>query len=442
MPQRREANPRQRRVIELIGRLRRRTVRGRVVLWLDLRGKRWGGIGKVTLRNPESDGWPARGETTSCDAIAADWVEHYYLAEIEARLKVTRQGGALATVEDAARAYLRKLEQQSSRNVENTTLASRRGHIENHIVPKLGNHLLVTLSHRTVSDWVGSLVVHGHSGRRPAATNTKANILQTLRTIWREHPGSGGREAPWGKIEIKDETEERAAFARKLRGGDRPVRRDQALSRDEVRQLMRAAWDQDQEIWSRPNVSAQSLPYGALAVAVILCSGARITEACWLRWKDFDEERGIIVIPGSKSRAAYAPVPLQDALRPWLAYARRLHTERLGRPPLSTDLIIQNSTGGYRTRPITRHTVGPTISAAFERAGLKAPGRGAHSLRKTFGTLAGAKGLSDIRIKQFLRHATILGGSTDRYVENRGEDITDAERRLMDCLPNPVALKR
>lgn len=438
---RKEMDPSRVSLNDLLNRLRRRTVRGRDILWLDLRGKRWGGLGKLTLRNPEADGWPARGETTICEATATEWIEHYYLTEIESRLKVTRQGGALATVRDAARAYLRKLE-LSSRNLKNSTLANRRGQIENHIIPSLGNQLFVTLSHQTVSDWVNSMVVEDHFGPRPAAVNTKANLLQTLRTIWREHPGSSGREAPWGKIVIKDDADEKAEHSRKLRDGYRPTRNDQALSQNEVRQLMQAAWKQDQDGWNKPHVAAQSIPYGALSIALILCSGARITEACWLRWTDIDEERGIMVIPGSKSHAAYAPVPLQDSLRPWLKYARDLHTSQFGRAPMETDLIIQNKARGYRSKPITRHTVGPTISAAFDRAGLKAPGRGPHSLRKTFGTIAGAKGLSDIRIKQFLRHSIILGGATDRYVENRSENITDAERKLMDCLPSPDDLKR
>ena len=423
---------------KLLTRVRTRTIRGRDVIWLDLRGKKWADLGRLTLRDPAHRRWPGEGETTNDLKIAKRWIRTSYVPMIESRLAARKHGGAMTTVRDAALAYLQEREAQSI-DSEDNTLIMRRGHVHNHIIPHLGDKILADLDQKTVEDWLSDLMVDdGDGGKRPGSRSSKLNVFQTLKAIWRATPALASLPYSFGRIKINGI----AAGTRKvgLRDGQRFELSEQPLDIQEIPRFMRAAWERDKEVWSRPPIAARSLPLSAFASALLMCTGARVTEACWIRWKDVDLAGGTITIPGSKSKAAYAQIPLQNALRPWLAWAKNLHTERLGREPGPEDLLIQNDATGYRTEPAKRSILYTAVARSLEDAGLKIPGRGPHALRKTFATQAALAGLDVPRVKQLLRHATVFGGVTDAYVRDRARHITEKERQIMDSVPSPEQL--
>ena len=440
MPRKEEPEtPEERMLADLLQRIRRRTVRGgREVLWLDLRSRRWAYLGRITLRDPTDDDWPEGGETTDSLKVAEAWLKSHYVGLVGRRLRVARQGGVFATVEDVALTFLESLREELGR--DHNSYIGRRGHIRKHIIPALGSRLLAEMDHDTVRDWVMALEVEDHRGKRPAALETRKGILGTLGAVWEHYSHSHGQAPPWGKIKLGDTAAERAELARQLRDGERPENKEQPLDMDEAAEALTAAWQRDQEVWSSGPAAAVSIPYGSIAMALILCTGARITESTWVRWKDVFPDDGIILIPGAKSHASYAHVPLQGVLRGWLDYARELHTERLGRAPTPEDLILQNDISGYRDEPMSRHTLRPIIDKALKKAGLKIEGRSAHALRKTFSTTAEAQGISPTRVKRLLRHSTVMGGVTDKYVKGLAKNIKPHEREIMAFLPTPESL--
>lgn len=424
----------------LLTRVRTRTIRGRDVIWLDLRGKKWADLGRLTLRDPAHRRWPRQGETTSDLETAEKWIRTSYVPWIQSRIAARKHGGATTTVRDAALAYIQEREAQSIESEDNT-LIMRRGHVHNHIIPHIGDEVLADLTQKTVQGWLNTLMVDdGNGGKRPGSRSSKLNVLQTLKAIWKATPALAHLPYSFGRISINGIP----ASERKvgLRDGERFELSEQPLDIQEIPRFMRSAWKRDKEVWSRPPIAARSLPLSAFASALLMCTGARVTEACWIRWKDVDLASGTITIPGSKSKAAYAQIPLQNALRPWLDWARDLHTERLGREPGPEDLLIQNDATKYRTEPARRLILYTAVARALEDAGLKIPGRGPHALRKTFATQAALAGISVTRVKQLLRHATVFGGVTDAYVRDMARHITEKERQIMDSVPSPEELEK
>lgn len=62
---------------ELYERLRRRTWKGGALWYLDLRPRRFPGLGILVVRDPEARGWPENGETTGSKRDAMRWVDAY-----------------------------------------------------------------------------------------------------------------------------------------------------------------------------------------------------------------------------------------------------------------------------------------------------------------------------------------------------------------------------
>jgi integrase len=151
-------------------------------------------------------------------------------------------------------------------------------------------------------------------------------------------------------------------------------------------------------------------------VAVTLFyAGLRVSEALALRWRDIDFENALIRVPGTKTVASAAPVPLL----PQLAMALREHRERQGtfgfhRITSDAHVFVARTGQVPDRRNVTR-----AVNNASVKAGLVEEGQelvGPHDLRHSCAAYARELGLRREQISRFLRHAnvtvteTIYGG--------------------------------
>jgi integrase len=99
----------------------------------------------------------------------------------------------------------------------------------------------------------------------------------------------------------------------------------------------------------------------------------RRAEAARLLWSEVDLSTGALYVAcGKGGKAAWTVLPPNSvtALQVWQACA-------------STGSLVFPGSDGQAVSP---DTIGQWVRAAFARAGLAAPGRGAHALRRTFAT--------------------------------------------------------
>lgn len=162
--------------------------------------------------------------------------------------------------------------------------------------------------------------------------------------------------------------------------------------------------------------------YGARNMALVrfgLGSGARVSEALSLRWRDVMEE-GIIydVIQIQKrhtkgkrrSRDMDVSPKLKKVLKKWLA----VYTAQFGAPS-KLDFVFRSQVDDHegRSKPITRQHAWDVLKKACRRAGVVGQ-TGTHSLRKTFAQvlLDGSGGNMELT-SYLLGHSDV--GVTRRY---------------------------
>jgi integrase len=179
--------------------------------------------------------------------------------------------------------------------------------------------------------------------------------------------------------------------ARDLERGDRPS----AKRRSEPRYL-----DEKQigallvELGHDFRPVAAAMAYGAL----------RVSEALALRWSDIDFTTAMMSVPGTKSEASAAPVPIIPALAAELrAHRAREATRGFGR--MKTDaLVFQTRTG----RQQDRRDVLRAIYKAGDDADLNPEGVervGCHDLRHSCAGLLFAAGTPLPKVAAVLRHS-------------------------------------
>lgn len=178
---------------------------------------------------------------------------------------------------------------------------------------------------------------------------------------------------------------------RDLEPGDRPSSRRSSepryLDGAEIAALLRELGDEFRPI-------AATMAYAAL----------RVSEALALRWRDVDLEQGVLAVPGTKTEASAAAVPIIPALAAELA-AHRARQARRGLQRLKPDaLVFQTRTG----RPQHRKNVLRAIYAAGTAAGLNGDGLepvGCHDLRHSCAGLLLAAGTPLPKVAAILRHS-------------------------------------
>ncbi len=138
--------------------------------------------------------------------------------------------------------------------------------------------------------------------------------------------------------------------------------------------------------------------------ATCFWAALRISEALELTWADVDFEAETIRVPGTKTEASEASVPLLPAL----ARELRAHRERQAAKGFDrirpTALVFQTLRGNS---PGRRNAL-RALQAAAENAGLVGEDQepvGLHDLRHSLAANSFALGLTDVEVARLLRHA-------------------------------------
>lgn len=148
------------------------------------------------------------------------------------------------------------------------TAEAHRYHLDKHLLPTLGRHLVRTISVEDVAELLTALRATGRSEK------TTSGALATLHSVVRFAIRNGWAvDDPISKL-VADER-------------PRPVRRRQrVLGRDEIKGLL-----------------AASLPRYRPLIATALFTGMRISELLGLTWDDVDLPRGVVHVQAQLSRA-------------------------------------------------------------------------------------------------------------------------------------------
>ena len=431
-------------VSKLRSRLRpRRYENRRVVYYLDLRGDEWGNLGRVVLRKPGTEGWPAKGPTTDDEATARGWVGHEdYLELVHRHRTIARLGPAALTVREGMEKYLDHLKE--TKGEDHPTYRNRATSLLRHTEP-LHSRILGSLSRPVVQDWLDGVRVDKGGEARPPARATKAALFRGLRALWHFHLRSV--EPPFDGALLG--SDERARSIREAIEGGRGLDRfvaNGAYGPDELNRLLVAArWYFRQVIEPSAPLRATTMDSWAEAIVLMAGTSARLMEATRLQWQHIREEEGLLIIPGTKTKAALRAQPLQESLRPWLEHLRETFRSTFDREPGRLDFLIQSDPRQPRSRPVSR-SLGERVGRIQEVAGLKRPQRSAHILRATFISSAHARGIPSERLKHYVGHAQPGKGSswdmTDDYIHFIAGLAQEEDRHVMDHIPHPEEVAR
>ena len=429
---------------ELASRVRRRTYPGgRTVYWLDLRSEEWGGLGRLAVRKPGTPGWPHAGDTTDDPATARDWASHPAYAKLVMRQRTLNEHGAgVLTVREALDEYLAYLKQEKGR--DHATYQNRATSLVRHTSP-IHDRLLGRLNSPLIQAWLDGVRVGQEGDPREPARATKAALLRGLKALWSHH--MGGIPAPFSGVKLGPNDRLLSIRRAVMEGRDlTPFIGKGAYNSDELRRLVVAArWYHREVIEPSPPLRAVTLDHVAEAIVLMTATSARLMEAARLQWQHVHEDEGLIIVPGTKTKAALRALPLQDSLRPWLRHLRSVFVEHYGRPPADLDFLIQSDPRAPRSQPVGRG-LGERIRRIQEVAGLKRPQVSSHILRATFISSAHAQGIGRERLKHYIGHAAAEGeGSwdvTDHYIHFIAGLVQDQDRRIMDHIPCPQEVVR
>lgn len=402
---------------------------------LELRGSRWGDIGRVAVRKPGSDGWPTQGPTTTDKDTAEEWLEDpAYLRWIERRIHVHRHGSSLQTVREAIDAYLERLLEEEGEDF--STYRNRSTSLVRHTEP-VHDSLLVDVDYETMRQLLDNVRVQKSDGSlgRPAV-NTLRSIRAGMTAVWREAVGG---PPPWRGLKLGDERQRKVR--QRIREGEDvwSLLRGGGYNESQVANLVVAGRYRDMHtILPSPALRAVTLPITDAILAFIACTGMRESEARHSQWHDIDWERGIrglLLIRGTKTAAGLRVQPVQDALLPWLNYLRDLYTVTFGREPLGEDYIIQGSPKAYRTAPLGRGMI-ERVSRVQTMAGLKRDQKATNIMRSTWVSNAIRHKLEDRKLKLYVGHGLKGRDVSDVYM-NVEAAVEDADYRIMDHVPSP-----
>lgn len=293
---------------------------------------------------------------------------------------------------------------------DTATVDDDRSRLENHILPVLGDLLLVQIRPRHIRDLVEALKKKKKLGNRRAdgtrvptdeliAPRTVRHIYGTLHAMLAD--AVAAELIPSNPCVLKDELPAKV-------DKDRTWRRTAVFARDEVELIISAP--------------ADAVPEDRRVMYAILFLGAtRFGEAAALTWRDYDaacSPLGKLVIERSYSSKAHEvkptktdnprEMPVHPTLARILAAWKAGGFARLtGREPRPEDLIVPSRRGKHRN---VNHML-RRFHEDLERIGLRA--RRQHDARRTFISIARADGARP----DILRWATHgpTGDITDLY---------------------------
>ncbi len=276
---------------------------------------------------------------------------------------------------------------------------NRRGHLDNHILPALGDTPLHRLTKKLIEDWLASLDLSNQS---------RNHILYTLRIVLRE-----ARDA---RLVAENPLQEPNTFGRQY------VPRD-VFSVAELRHLFPADAKELRRIWFSDDMATMFL--------VLASTGIRSGEVRALRWKHvLWEERALLIEECVKgdgegsvefgtiselkggARIVLLPSRTLEALRRWQSMATYIEPEDLLFPGSTREMPVICSTSRKLFSAIAR------VNAKAVKAGLPklidTTGRNlvAHSLRHTYNTIM-RRQIPEEVLQSLTGHSS--AAMTDRY---------------------------
>ena len=227
-----------------------------------------------------------------------------------------------------------------------------------------------------------------------------------------------------------------AAEERAVSDGHNPVRglkpyrenkRERFLTLEELQRLG-AAIEEAETVgvpWQRPdgkplskhaprpeNQRVTIAPHAAAALRLLIFTGARLREILHLRWSEIDFERGLILLPDSKTGAK--PIILNAPALALLA----------GLPRLGVYVVAGTSAGARDEKP--RSDLKAPWALVTRRAGLE--GLRIHDLRHTFASFGAGHGLGLPIIGKLLGHKQ--AATTERYAHLDSDPLRIAADRI------------
>ena len=163
---------------------------------------------------------------------------------------------------------------------------------------------------------------------------------------------------------------------------------------------------------------------------VLFYGGLRASEALALRWRDVDLDRGVLHVPGTKTDASAADVPMLPVLAETLR-AHRQAQAALGLHRVKPDSLVFQTFYG---KPQSRRNLLRSINVASQNAGLwsEEDGReavGAHDLRHSLAATAFDMKLTLPEVSRLLRHANPNVTATV-YASMAGNAVETLQDRL------------
>lgn len=338
----------------------------------------------------------------------APWTPDTARHEAQRLWGLIRSGTNLVAIREARRdqptvAELceRYLDEHARRHKKPQSLAADERNIANHVLPLIGSRTVLEITRNDVDD-LKRRIADGHTARKsvPISRGGRGGLPVTggtgvaNRTIALLSKMFGLAEQ-WGwRPDHSNPCRNVTRFAEQ--------RNERFLSSAEIESLGRALDEAD----ARRSES----PYATAVIRMLLLTGARLSEIIWLQWRDVDLERGLLLLPDSKT--GRRPVYLNAAAIDILA--------RL--PPVSGNpFVFASSLPGRPIGSIQQIWQRIRKSAQIEDVRL-------HDLRHSFASLAAANGASLPIIGKMLGHSTPL--TTQRYAHLVQDPVRDASEAV------------
>ena len=428
---------------------------------VDRRNDLLGHDGRPVVRDPHDPNWPRRGRTTTDVDEAAAWVASHYAYALWQEMAVRRSNpdASTSTVAAACARYLTSLECEEAtaggsrvRGVPRN-LQSRASKVK-HVVALFGPMLLVGLEAQFVEAQIDAVAVKvsrgGQRSSRPASYGQKRGVFDALMAVWRHQ--FGGAAAPFAGAQFTPNEEEEfeespsaddpVALERQMRESSHKG----ALGPSDVKAAMVGAMSLDNETMTSAQHVGAYLPVTVYLVAVLVGLGVRISEAMRLRWKNFNFDRGYVVViqskrprrPRSKPKPRWRVIPLPLTLWPWLEELRTVQQAPLGKGV--EDYLFRMDRSNATTDLPSKDTAGARLTKALVRAGVKPERYATHWGRATYASWGKHSPLvTGSMLKDFLGHRS-FSGTTEDYVAQILE-LLRPEHRLFIELPSPEAVR-
>ncbi|MBU1431977.1 site-specific integrase, partial [Myxococcota bacterium] len=301
------------------------------------------------------------------------------------------------TFNDYAELWLRvKAERVRASTAEHYLLALHRW-----ILPHIGPLLIAHFNRRDALAWVAEVERARMDNGQPYSRHTTSGWWRVFCHFVRDAAADLGVPDPIVRV-------------RAPRGPSGLRRQRQTLTAEELRALLDAA--------------RATFPSRYAEIYTLALTGMRPGELYALRWLDFDEVRGRIIIRHAHRRGIVGPTktdePREVALSTEGRHVLRLHfSAQVEACRLASDLIFPSSTGGYRL-PESLHKPLRALSKDLQLPVSVGP----LILRRTFNTLMLENGVDHVVLRAMMGHSD--ESMTQRYA---GISL-DEKRRVVNAL--------